>query len=243
MATVTSTIHADDSRGFYVGMAIATVIVVVAGFSPTYYFRPAFDNPPLPSLVSWHALIMSLWPVFFLAQTVLIKAGQTRTHRRLGMAGAMLAVVIFVLGFATMIYGGRHGFVGRGYPGSALSFMSMGFFDVSVFALLIGTALYFRRDRSTHKRLMLLATVALWPPAVSRLPIVPDGMPGGLIAAIAISVVVVAWAAYEFVSRGRPHPALVWAGVFFIASLPLRFVIGMTEAWVAFAGWMLATFP
>ena len=243
MATVTSTIRTEESRNFYVGMAVATILVVGAGFSPTFYLRPAFDGPPLPRLVGLHALIMTLWLLLFLAQTLLIRIGHIASHKRIGIAGAVLAAIIFILGFATMLYGGRHGFVGRGYPGSALSFMSIPFFDVVVFALLIGTALSFRRHRATHKRLMLLATVALWPPAVSRLPIVPHGMSGGLFAAIAISLVVMAWAVYEVVSRGRVHPALVWAGSLFIVSLPLRFVIGMTDTWVAFAGWMLRTLP
>ncbi len=243
MATVASTIRADESRGFYVGIAITTIIVVGGGFTRTYYLRSAFDGPPLPPLVGWHALIMTLWLPLFLAQTLLIRTGHAAIHRRVGIAGAVLAAAIVVVGFETMLFGGHHGFIGRGYPGSALSFMSVGFFDILVFALLIGTALYFRGNRATHKRLMLLATVALWPPAVSRLPIVPDGVPGGLFAAIAISLVVIAWAVYEFASRRRLHPALIWAGTLFIASLPLRFVIGMTDTWVAFAGWMLDTLP
>jgi hypothetical protein len=112
-----------------------------------------------------------------------------------------------------------------------------------VFALLVGAGLLLRRHPAAHKRLMLLATVALWPPVVSRLPIVPEGVPSGLFAAIAVGCVVIAWGAYDVAARGRVHPALAWAGTLFIVSLPLRFVIGMTDAWAAFARWMLATLP
>jgi len=243
MASVTPAIRVKESRQFYVGMAITTIIVIVAGFSRTYYLRSVFDSPPLAPLVGWHAVVMTLWLLLFLAQTLLIRSESVAAHRRFGIAGAVLAGAIVVLGLETMLFGGHEGFVGGGYPGSALSFMSIPFFDVLVFALLIGTGLYFRRDSSTHKRLMLLATIALWPPGVSRLPIVPAGMPGGLFAAIAISCVVVAWGAYDFVVQRRLHPVFIWAGVPFIASLPLRFAIGMTDAWVAFASWMLDTLP
>jgi hypothetical protein len=42
--------------------------------------------------------------------------------------------------------------------------------------VLVSAALYFRRQSQSHKRLMLLATLALLTPAIARLPgIAPPG--------------------------------------------------------------------
>jgi hypothetical protein len=235
--------QAKREHRFYVGMAVATIIVIGTGFAPTYYLRLTFDGAPLARIVEWHALLMTLWLLVFVVQTSLISAGRVRLHQRIGTAAAVLATAIVIMGFETTLFAGRDGFVGRGYPGSPLSFMSIGFFDIFVFGALIGLGLYFRRASAAHKRLMLLGMIALWPPGVSRLPFLPDGIPPGLFAAIAVSCVVVACAIHDFVRWHRLHPVYIWAGSLFIASLPLRFVLGMTDAWVAFAGWMIDTFP
>jgi len=37
---------------------------------------------------------------------------------------------------------------------------------------------------------------------------------------------------------GRPHRATVPGGLLVIASHPLRFVVGKTQAWLSFAAWL-----
>jgi hypothetical protein len=243
VATPAPVVQTERDHRFYLTMAVATIVVIGTGFAPTYYLRRAFDGAPLAPIVQWHALVMTLWLLLFLLQTSLIATGRAQAHRRIGAAGVILAVAIVILGFETMLFAGRDGFVGRSYPGSSLSFMSIGFFDILVFAILVGLGLCFRRVSGTHKRLMLLAMIALWPPGVSRLPLAPDGLPPGLFAAIAVSCVVMGCAIYDFARRGRLHPVYIWGGSLFIVSLPLRFVLGMTDTWVAFADWMINTLP
>src|SRR5207253_1731970 len=56
-------------------------------------------------------------------------------------------------------------------PGvNPLSFLTIALGDMLVFASLVGAAFYFRRRADTHKRLMLLATIAILAAAVARLP-------------------------------------------------------------------------
>ena len=48
---------------------------------------------------------------------------------------------------------------------------------------------------------------------------------------------IVALAAWDFISRGRLHPATLFGGLVLIASQPLRLALSGTPAWLAIAGW------
>jgi hypothetical protein len=95
--------------------------------------------------------------------------GRTRTQQRLGVFGAVLAVLIVIVGVLTAINGAARGAT----PGPpALQFLAVPLFDMLAFAILVGTALYVRRRRrDIHKRLMLLAAVNLLAPAIARIPL------------------------------------------------------------------------
>jgi hypothetical protein len=65
---------------FYPWIAIALSLVVIAGFSRTYYFRFLSDLPPMTALVHLHGLVFTAWLVLFLAQTRLIAAHRVDLH-------------------------------------------------------------------------------------------------------------------------------------------------------------------
>jgi hypothetical protein len=44
--------------------------------------------------------------------------------------------------------------------------------------------------------------------------------------------------AYDLLTRGRPHRATLLGGLLVVVSHPLRFVVGGTQAWLAFATWL-----
>ena len=112
----------------------------------------------------------------------------------------------------------------------------MPFFDLVVFATLVGSALYLRRTPAAHKRLMLLATIAVLTAAIARLPYV---LPLGPLAFFGLTdLLVVATMVYDWWTRGRVHPALGVGRLFLIASQPLRLAIGGTQTWLAFATWL-----
>ena len=43
---------------------------------------------------------------------------------------------------------------------------------------------------------------------------------------------------YDRAANGRVHPAFLWGGLLVMLALPVRFVIGQTEAWLAVARWL-----
>src|SRR5215475_11717266 len=92
-----------NKRTFYVGMALTTLVIVLWGFSPTYFLRvlrgvsiEAAQTPvrSVSAIVHVHAIAFTLWILLFVGQTALVAAGRTKAHRQLGMATAALAVLM-----------------------------------------------------------------------------------------------------------------------------------------------------
>jgi hypothetical protein len=241
MATQAETIRLGDpgkrrERLFYTAMAAAFVITVFAGFSRTWFLRPVFHPEPLIPLLYVHGFIFTLWIALLLTQTTLIATKRTRTHMRLGIAGGLLASLMILIGTVTAIVRAKGP---SPIPGvNPLSFLTIPLGDMLVFGILVGTAFYFRRKVDTHKRLMLLATIALLPAAVARLPISFIETGGPLVFYGLSDLFIVPCLIYDFVSRGRPHRATVLGGALIVISHPLRLVIGSTHAWLAFATWL-----
>lgn len=224
------------TRRFYVGMAIAIAVTVFAGFSRTYFLKAYYGTPELSRLLHLHGLVFTTWVLFFLAQTTLVAAGKTYIHRRMGVAGAVLAALVVVLGTTTAILRVKGG--AAPIPGvSGLSFLAVPLFDMLVFAILVGSALYFRRRLEAHKRLMTLGMIALTSAPIARLhfPMLPPGPPTffGL-----TDLFIVAMLVYDLITRRRIHPATIWGGLLIVASQPLRLMISGTPAWLAFASWL-----
>ena len=102
--------------------------------------------------------------LLFLTQTSLIAGGRADVHRRLGVVGGVLAVLMLVIGYLTAVEAARRGVTPPGGR-PPLVFLSVPIGTLVVFAILVGSGLYNRRRSETHKRLMLLATIALLTPA------------------------------------------------------------------------------
>ena len=223
-------------RLFYIGMVVAIVITVFAGFSRTFFLRPYFQTQPLIPLLILHGVVFSSWIVLLVTQTTLVATKRTRTHMRLGIAGGLLATLMIVIGTVTAIVRAKGP---SPVPGvNPLSFLTIPLGDMLVFATLVGMAFYFRHRADMHKRLMLLATIAILPAAVARLPFAFIQQYGPLAFFGLSDLFIVPCLIYDIVTRRRPHRATVLGGALIVISHPLRLVIGNTHAWLAFATWL-----
>src|SRR6266850_7694298 len=82
-------------RRLYLWFAVLMPIIVLAGFARSYYLKGFFGFPALPSLlVHLHGIVMTSWVVLFVTQVTLVAARRTRIHQRLGILGAILAVLV-----------------------------------------------------------------------------------------------------------------------------------------------------
>ena len=228
-------------RWFYVVMTVAVVITVFAGFAPTYYLRPAFTKAPLMPLLHVHGLIFSSWVLLFAIQTTLVAAHRTDIHRRLGIAGGVIAVLMVLVGVTTGIIRAKQG--ATPLPEiSPLAFLVIPLGDMFVFSILITAAFYFRRKPDVHKRLMMLATISILAAAIARLPF--EMMKAGPPAFFGITdLFVLACILYDLVTLRRVHRATALGALLIIASQPLRLMLASTTVWLAFAGWLTSLVP
>ena len=241
-SSVARVAHASHDRLFYGGMAVALALTAFSGFARTYYFRLIDGGPlhtvsggPVTGLVHLHGTLFTAWVVLFVVQTALISARRVTVHRRLGVAGAVLAAGMIVVGSLTAIASARRG---GGNPNlDPLAFLAVPLFDLVLFATFVTAALLRRRDREAHKRLMLLAYISIITAAIARLPGVAGRNPltfFGLEFLFVIAAVL-----YDVASRGRVHRAYVWGGAFILALIPLRIAVMGTGAWRAFAEFLV----
>jgi hypothetical protein len=127
---------------------------------------------------------------------------------------------------------------GAAPPGiDPLGFLAIPLFDMAFFAGFVTAAVWLRRNKEAHKRLMLLAYVSIIVAATARLPGVLAY--GPLVFFGLAFTFVLCGVIYDLVSRRRVHPAYLWGGALLLVSVPLRLIISETAAWRAFAEFLV----
>jgi hypothetical protein len=220
---------------FFSAMAVLILSTVFVGFAPSYYLAGMF-HAPLPSLiVHLHGAAFSCWILLLVTQTSLVSAGRVDIHRRLGIAGFLLACLMVVLG----VLAATDSLVRQaGPPGRDPKFFYIiPLTDMVIFATLIAFAFRARSNPPAHKRLILVATIALMTAALARWPVALIHRKA-LVAALASYIFLLMLVAYDLWSTRKVQRATLWAAAFLIFTQQIRIPIGKTEAWHAFASWV-----
>jgi hypothetical protein len=231
----------ESERRFFLSVAVLFPLVILAGFARTYYLKGFFASPPLPSmLVHLHGLLMTTWIGLFMTQVWLISSRRVKTHRQLGIFGAVLGALIIPVGFFTAVAAARYG--SASFPPSIppLVFLVVPFFDLLMFTIFFGGAIYYRKRAANHKRLILLTILNFLPPAIGRLPVAFLAAAGplaffGIPALLAITFVVV-----DTRRNGKLNKVFLAGAILLIASFPLRLMLGFSPLWLRFATWLTA---
>lgn len=231
-------------RRFYLAFAIIVAVLVFVGFSRTYYIRPLLTQPVsnapvLTAMHHLHGLAFTAWIILLLAQTWLISARKTALHRRLGMAGLALALVMIGLGVWLSLINASRGISLPGIP--PLVFIGVTLPDLLIFGIFVGAGIFYRKRPDMHKRFMAMATIAILTAATARftrilLPASP--MPDLFMGWIVVDALIIACAVFDWVTLRRIHRVTLLAGGIYLLSEPLRLMIANTPAWVKFAGWL-----
>lgn len=220
---------------FFSGMALLILATVFVGFARTYYLAGVF-RAPLPSpIIHLHGAAFSCWILLLVTQTSLVSAGRVDIHRRLGIAGFLLACVMVVLGVAAATNALVRGFAPPGRD--PYFFYIIPVTDMMIFATLTFFAFRARSDSAAHKRIIIVATVALLIAAIARWPLalVHRNAPHAAMFSYLFLLMLVA---YDLWSTRRIHRATLWASAFLIIAQQIRLPIGQTAAWHAFATWV-----
>lgn len=226
-------------RRLFLAAAIAFPLIVLAGFGRTYYVKGLFDAAPLPSmLVHVHGVLMTAWVALFGTQVWFISSRQVRLHQRLGYAGVGLAAIIIAVGFVTALRAAKYGAASTPPGIPPLAFLIVPVFDLLMFALLFGGAVYYRRRPAAHKRLMLLTAVNFVPPALARIPI-PSLLALGPVWFFGVPT---ALAALCLVLDARRHAhvnrVFLVGTIVLIGSYAARLMLMGTGAWMDIARWL-----
>lgn len=219
------------ARYFYLGIALLLVGLVIWGFGPSYYLPLFAGTLELSPLLHLHGLVFSAWVLFFVAQASLIAGGRRRVHMTMGWIGTGLAAVIVALGVVVTVASLEAGVAG-GRSGESQRFIVHPLGDLVLFSAFFLAAVLNRRRAETHKRLMILAMLAMMPPALFRISFPWFGMDPTL-PALMTAVVVLLGIAHDRRTHGRVHPVYLYGGAIVVAILPLRVLFANTDAWLA----------
>jgi hypothetical protein len=155
---------------FFSSMAVAILLSVCVGFARTYYLAGMFKAPLPNLLIHVHGAVFSCWIILLMIQTSVVAARRLDVHRRVGLLGFVLACLMVVLGLlAATDFEVRH-FV----PGEAgmriRAFYTIPLSAMLSFAILVYFAFRHRFNPAAHKRLILIATIAILDAAFQRWP-------------------------------------------------------------------------
>jgi hypothetical protein len=236
------TVAAD--RWFFSGMAALLVVAMFVGFAPSYYLhgepQPDFgtylDTPlqPIRGLFLLHGAVFTAWFLLQLIQSLLVAGKKLAVHKLIGETAMILAPLIVIVSVLVVFYTTRHVFHGETKP--AVQSAAFPLALVTWFGGFVIAGLALRKRPEAHKRLMLLASIAIISPAVNRIDWLPypDWLPDWWGWAIAFAVPLVVW---DMARLRRLHPATLIGVPAFIAMFPC-------VQWVRTAPWwmhMIAT--
>lgn len=217
---------------FFTAMAALALVVAFAGFSKTFFLPlTQGDFVALPAAYL-HAALMFSWIGLFAVQAVLVRANGRAWHRKLGWLAVLLAPL---MAWSTVAMGvqamQRDAAVAPG-PGAASSVVG-NFTAMLGFLALVAAGVHYRRRPDVHKRLMLLATIAVLWPAWFRFrhffPSVPFPEWIFAIAAADSLVLVLAW--HDWRSSGRVHRVTAWVGGALVADHVLETLAYDSAGW------------
>jgi len=129
---------------------------MIAGFGLDFP-RYLAQKPPAPFIVHAHAAVFTGWLLLLTAQVTLVLRDRLDWHRRLGR---------FMVGWACLmaVFGPWAAFaMHRG------NFLSISLLDMAGFLVLLAWGFALRTKPSEHRRMMILATLALADPGFSRI--------------------------------------------------------------------------
>jgi hypothetical protein len=160
-------------RYFYFAMSLVLAVIVVSGFKRTVndnLFHPAVPRP----FILWiHGAAFAGWVIFFISQSTLVRIRKVSWHRSLGWFGAGLATVMVPLGVTTAIIMTRFDTV-QLHQSGVDTFLSIPFYDMLAFGMLVALAIYWRTKAEVHRRLIFIATCGLMDAAIGRFAYIFD---------------------------------------------------------------------
>ena len=243
-ATARPRLHRGYDNLFFSAMAAVALITVLIGFARTYFLAGLF-RAPLPNLlVHIHGAVFTLWIILFIAQITVVTARRVHLHRRLGLLGFVLAILMIVLGTVTASDRlARH----VAQPGTdtveeVRAFYSVPLGDMLMFSTFVFLGYHHRFQPPVHKRLMWFATLSLLDAAFDRWPVF-DPYSLLVVNLICFTPLLLLMIGYDWWSTGKVQRVTIGSAIFMLVVQQVRHPLGHSAAWQSFAAWVATHMP
>jgi uncharacterized membrane protein YozB (DUF420 family) len=232
----------DRATHFYVGFGFVGIAAIAIGFSTTFVLPMYRGTFVAPAVVHLHGALAVSWVVLLISQSFLVRAHLTPLHRRVGLIGLPLALGILITGVMVGFRAARRDFPSQG-PVAASSIIGV-LTTLSLFALLVGLAILWRRWPDWHKRLMLLATIlVLWPAWFRFRHLLPWVSHANFWLSYVVPFSPIGVAALrDRWKYGFVHPVWVYFGTGIILEQGLEMLAFDSAPWRAVGLWLFQTF-
>jgi len=217
-------------------MSVLLALVVLIGFARTYFLAGLFHARPLPSpIVHIHAAVFTSWIALLVLQTSLAASGRADIHRRLGVAGLVLAPGIVTLGILVANEMLRRLWAVPGFDAGAIYAVALS--EVLGFAVPVTLAFRLRRNPAFHKRLVLIGTIAMMTAGFGRWP-VHFLLHKPLPAMMATFGLLLLLALYDLLALRRLHLATALGGLWVVFIELTAVAVGHTAVWQSLARYL-----
>lgn len=197
---------APDNAPFFLKLAIAMAVTVVAGFSLNIVLgRSSFGAPPVIHL---HAVVFMGWVAIYVTQNWLVASGRIAWHRKLGWLAVGWVALMVWFGIAVTLSVIQRGVTPFFFlPQHFLIANPLGLFT---FVALVAAAVALRHRTDWHRRLQLCAMATIMGPAFGRLLPMPFMTPYAFEAASMAGLIFPIIAIWRESRQGAVHPAWKW---------------------------------
>jgi hypothetical protein len=231
-----------SDRPYVAGLVTAILLIVLVGFSRSFFLMPLFRAEPewaaKEPIFFIHGTVFSCWYALLAYQTYLVRDRSLRQHRRIGYWGAGLGVGIVLLGtFAALKAANRPGGF-MGVPFTPQQFLTVPLAGILLFAVFLTLAVINRHKPASHKRLILLASISLLGAPIARLPLMMPVLPFWL-DAVVYSGFTIAMARWDIATRGKITREVMIGGPALVIATLAAIPIGATASWQNAAAWMM----
>lgn len=242
MATLSERPLKQKSRYFLVASCLALLVAFV-GFFKTFILPSARGTFSAPAVIYVHGGLLFLWTAFLVMQSMLIQMRKLYLHRLMGFVSLGLVPCVVISTMAAGVYVLKRD-LALGGGQVAMSSLIGSFTSPMMFAIIVAAAIVYRRRPEFHKRLMLLAMIAIiWPaffrfrhyfPSVAHPEVI-----FGLILPDCMIVVAMLW---EKLTIGRVHVVYLTVGVALIAESVAEVYLFDSSGWRVIANGLASLF-
>ncbi|MGY6741177.1 MAG: hypothetical protein ACXIUQ_00465 [Cecembia sp.] len=227
---------------FYFIITFVLLLFVLIGFTRTFYLRPFFEQPErwqldkLPLVYVIHGIILTLWYILLVMQSAFVNIRKVSTHRKLGYAMMVLAVLVIVTGIQVVLDSTPRSIrMGLLDPESLNEMREQSiplFLDLSslvVFTITLGIAFIYKSVPILHRTAILIGSMSFMVVALVRAAFFVFPTFGLLVPAILFFLLPISLIIHDWVLLKR-FPKYAFAGLVLLALMvPFAFFISSKD--------------